>query len=99
MPSGPNKMQRYRRIDVTDEAVINELNCIEQIFKRFQAPFALNYKSYFLGKLLFSGQIFSAPPAKCLPVRLWVCASQSSGKPMLDCSYSTRHYRSLILQL
>ena len=25
---------------------------------------------YFQGKLLFSGQIFSAPPVKCLPVRL-----------------------------
>ena len=25
-----------------------------------------------LGKLLFSGQIFSAPPAKCLPACLWV---------------------------
>jgi len=32
----------YRRTDVTDEAVINELNCIEQIYKRFQAPFGLN---------------------------------------------------------
>ena len=37
MPSVPNKMQRYRRIDVTYEAVLNEFNCIEQIYKRFQA--------------------------------------------------------------
>jgi len=42
MPSGQNKMQRYRRIHVTDEAVINEYNYIEQIYKRFQAPFGLN---------------------------------------------------------
>jgi len=27
MPSWPNKMQRYRRIDVTYEAVKNEFNC------------------------------------------------------------------------
>jgi len=31
-----------RRIDVTDEAVINEFNCTEQIYKRYQAPFGLN---------------------------------------------------------
>jgi len=40
--SGPNKMKRYRRIDVTDEAIINEFNSIEQICKRFQAPFVIN---------------------------------------------------------
>ena len=40
--SGPNKMQRYRRIDATYEAVINEFNYIEQIYKRFQASFGLN---------------------------------------------------------
>jgi len=34
--------ERYCRIDVIDEAVINEFNCIEQIYKRFQAPFGLN---------------------------------------------------------
>jgi len=28
-------MKRYRRIDVADEAVINELNRMEQIYKRF----------------------------------------------------------------
>jgi len=33
---------RYRRNDTTDEAVINEFNCIEQIYKRFQAPFGLD---------------------------------------------------------
>ena len=42
MPSRPNKMQRYRRIDVTEEVVINEFNCIEQIYIRFQDPFGLN---------------------------------------------------------
>jgi len=42
MPSALNKMQRYRRIDVTNEAVINDFNCIEQIYKRFQAQFGLN---------------------------------------------------------
>jgi len=31
----------YRRIDVTDEVVVNELNCTEQIYKRFQTPFGL----------------------------------------------------------
>jgi len=30
------------RDDVTDEAVINEFNYMEQIYKRFQAPFGLN---------------------------------------------------------
>jgi len=29
-------------MDVTDEAIINEFNCIEQIYKRLQAPFVLN---------------------------------------------------------
>jgi len=42
MPSRPNKMQRYGRIDVRDEAVINEFNSTEQIYIRFQAPFGLN---------------------------------------------------------
>jgi len=32
----------YRRIDVTDEAVIDDFNCIKQIYKRFQASFGLN---------------------------------------------------------
>jgi len=41
MASAPNKMQRYRRIDVTYEAVINEFNCIEQLYKGFQAQFGL----------------------------------------------------------
>jgi len=41
MPSGPRKMQHYRRIDFTDEAVINEFNCTEQIYQRFQTPFEL----------------------------------------------------------
>jgi len=27
---------------------------------------------YFYAKVLFSGQIFVAPPVKCLPVRIWV---------------------------
>jgi len=34
-------MQRYRRIDVTYEAVINALNYLEQIYKGFQAQFGL----------------------------------------------------------
>ena len=42
MPSGPSKMQRYRQTDVAGVTVINEFNCIEQIHKRFQAPFGLN---------------------------------------------------------
>ena len=42
MLSGLNKMQRYRRIDVTYEAVINEFKYIDQIYKRFQAQFASN---------------------------------------------------------
>jgi len=37
-------MQRYGRIDVAEEAVINEFNCIEQIYINFQAPFGLNWK-------------------------------------------------------
>jgi len=35
-------MQRYRRIDVTDETVGNEFNCMEQIYIKFQAPLGLN---------------------------------------------------------
>jgi len=35
-------MLRKGRIDVTEEAVINEFNCIEQIYIRFQALFGLN---------------------------------------------------------
>jgi len=42
MPSGLNKMQHYRRIDVAGEAVINEFHCIEQVYKRIQAQFELN---------------------------------------------------------
>ena len=34
--SGPNKMKRYRRIDVTDEAVINEFNCKNRFAKGFR---------------------------------------------------------------
>jgi len=30
----------FRRIDVTDEVIIKEFNCIEQIYKRFQVTFA-----------------------------------------------------------
>jgi len=37
-------MQRYRRIDVTYEAVINEFNYTEQLYKGFQAQFGLNKK-------------------------------------------------------
>ena len=47
MPSGPNKMQRYRRMDVTDDSIAN---------KR---------------KVSFRANC-SAPPVKCLPVRLWL---------------------------
>ena len=35
MLSGPKKMECYREIDVTDEAVIKEFNYIEQIYKTF----------------------------------------------------------------
>jgi len=77
MPSVPNKMYRHRRID---EAVINEFNRIKQIYKRFQAPFGLNWKMYFQGNLLFSGQNFSAPPVKCLPVRLCLRAQSNLAK-------------------
>jgi len=42
MASGPTKMQRYRRIDVTYEAVRNEFSCVEQIYKGFLAQFGLN---------------------------------------------------------
>ena len=41
MPSGPNKMQRCRRVDVTDKAVIKEFSCTQK-FTRFQAPFGSN---------------------------------------------------------
>jgi len=30
---------KHRRIEIADEAVVDEFNCIEQIYKRFQAPF------------------------------------------------------------
>jgi len=55
-------MQRCRRIDVTYEPVINELNYIEQIYKSFQAQFGLNLKVSFRANRLFLGQIFSASP-------------------------------------
>jgi len=29
-------------MNVTDKAVINEFNCTEQVYERFQAPFGLN---------------------------------------------------------
>jgi len=32
---------------------------------------------YFQGNFLFSGQNFSAPPVKCLPVRLWVLLNKN----------------------
>jgi len=46
-------MQRYRRIDVTYKAVINEFNYMEQIYKRFQAQFRFNLKVSFRAKCLF----------------------------------------------
>jgi len=42
MPSAPNEMQHYKRIDATYEAVINEFNYIEHIYNGFQAQFWLN---------------------------------------------------------
>jgi len=60
-------MQRYRRIDVTYEAVINAFNYLEQIYKRFQAQFGLKW-SWFQGKLFiftancyFQGKFFPPP--------------------------------------
>jgi len=41
-PLGDCIKERHCGIDVRDEAVTNEFNCIEQIYKRFQAPFGLN---------------------------------------------------------
>ena len=35
-------MQGYRRMDVTYEAVTNELNYIEHLYKGFHAHFGLN---------------------------------------------------------
>ena len=63
-------MLRYRRTDVTEEVLINEFNCIEQIHIRFQAPFGLNQKVRFRTNCLFLGQIvsfranFFRPPSK-----------------------------------
>jgi len=69
---------------INDEAVINELNCVEQIYIRFQASFGLNKKvtvranCLFLGKIVifrencyFQVKFFSSPPVECFPVRLW----------------------------
>jgi len=70
MASAPKKLQRYRRIDVTYEAVIKEFNYIELLYKGFQAQFGLKYKVSFGSYCLFFGQIvifraiFSAPPSK-----------------------------------
>ena len=36
-----------------DEAVINEFNCIEQIYKTFQAPFELKTKKLFSEKIVY----------------------------------------------
>ena len=81
MPSVPNKMQRYRRIDVTYEAVINKFNYREQINKRFKAQFGLNKKVSFRANCLFLEQIvifsvnfFRPAPSKMpsrTPMLLW----------------------------
>jgi len=81
MPSVPNKMQRYRRIDVTYEAVINKFNYTEQINKRFKAQFGLNKKVSFRANCLFLEQIvifsvnfFRPAPSKMpsrTPMLLW----------------------------
>ena len=70
MPSRPSIMQRYGRIDVTEEAVINEFNSIEQIYIRFQGPFGLNKNFTFRANCLSFGHIvisrtkFFRPPNK-----------------------------------
>ena len=42
VPAAPPSHRPCRRIEVTEEAVINEFNCAAQIYKRFHAPFGLN---------------------------------------------------------
>jgi len=46
-------MWRYGRIDVTVEAVINEFNCIEHIYIRFQTLFGSNEKVSFRAIVYF----------------------------------------------
>jgi len=60
-------MQRYGRIDAPDEAVINEFNSIEQIYK-VSGPIRIKLRSYFQGKLFifrancyFQGKFFPSP--------------------------------------
>jgi len=50
-------MQRYGRIDVTEEAVINEFNCMKRIYIRFPVQFGLNKKISFWANCLCLGQI------------------------------------------
>jgi len=51
--SAPNKMQGYRRIDVTYEAVINEFNYIEQLYKGFSGPIGIKLKKLVSGYIVY----------------------------------------------
>jgi len=64
---------------------------------RFQAAFRLNKEVSFKANCLFLGQIvifranFSAPPVKCLPVRLCTCFISASNDDRLDASIKAKH--------
>jgi len=50
-------MRRHGRFDVAEKAVINERNCIEQSYIRFQASFGLKKKVSVRANCLLLGQI------------------------------------------
>jgi len=50
---GSEENVTLQEIDVTDEAVINEFNCTEQIYKRFQAPYGLKTKKIFTEQIVY----------------------------------------------
>jgi len=44
----------YRRIDVTDEAVVNEFNCIEQVYMRLiSGPIRIKLKKLVSGQIVY----------------------------------------------
>ena len=52
MPSGANNMQRYRRIDLTYQAVINKFNNVEQIYE-VSGPIRIKLKKLASGQIVY----------------------------------------------
>jgi len=56
---------RYRR------SRYKQIQLYRTDLQEVSGPIRIKLKSYFMGKLLLSVQMFSAPAVKCLPVRPW----------------------------